>query len=167
MRRVTRREWLHLVPAWVVFTTRCDRGCSKDRNIALAADDVLVVRTDFSDDRAWNAIRMAIREPSDVFVANVRFVDERPNAGLTTEQLVAHFHANTGPTFLFVADRTAMERPDHPLLVVDLFGERGRTFRAILAQIGAIENNLSIGNMDFEEFANAVDVSGVFRGFPK
>jgi hypothetical protein len=29
-----------------------------------------------------------------------------------------------------------------------------------------IENNLSLANMDFEEFAEAVDPDGVFRGFP-
>jgi hypothetical protein len=29
-----------------------------------------------------------------------------------------------------------------------------------------IENNLSIANMDFEEFAENVDDDGIFRGFP-
>jgi len=28
-------------------------------------------------------------------------------------------------------------------------------------------DNLSIANMDFEEFANAVDEHGEFRGFPR
>jgi hypothetical protein len=31
----------------------------------------------------------------------------------------------------------------------------------------SVENNLSLANMDFEEFANAVDVDGLFRGFPE
>jgi hypothetical protein len=31
--------------------------------------------------------------------------------------------------------------------------------------IQSIQNNLSIANMDFEEFANSVDDDGVFRGF--
>jgi hypothetical protein len=30
-----------------------------------------------------------------------------------------------------------------------------------------VENNLSIANMGFEEFANAVDKDGIFRGFQK
>jgi hypothetical protein len=59
----------------------------------------------------------------------------------------------------------AVLQPDHPLLVIDLQGEPGREFRAIPSQIQAIENNLSIANMGFEEFAEAVDASGVFRGF--
>ena len=29
------------------------------------------------------------------------------------------------------------------------------------------ENNLSIANMDFREFAESVDPDGVFRGFPQ
>jgi hypothetical protein len=33
------------------------------------------------------------------------------------------------------------------------------------AQIQGIENNLSIANMDFDDFAGAVDSGGVFRGF--
>jgi uncharacterized protein DUF6924 len=39
-------------------------------------------------------------------------------------------------------------------------------FRAIPSQIQGIENNLSIANMDFEGFAEAVNEDGVFRGFP-
>jgi hypothetical protein len=30
-----------------------------------------------------------------------------------------------------------------------------------------VENNLSIANMDYSEFADEVDPDGVFRGFPK
>jgi hypothetical protein len=32
-------------------------------------------------------------------------------------------------------------------------------------QVQAIENNLSIANMDFFEFADSADADGVFRGF--
>jgi hypothetical protein len=40
-------------------------------------------------------------------------------------------------------------------------------FRALPSQIQSIQNNLSIGNMDFEEFANNIDPDGVFRGFKR
>jgi hypothetical protein len=43
--------------------------------------------------------------------------------------------------------------------------EYGREFRAIPTAVQSIENNLSIANMDFEDFAEAVDEDGVFRGF--
>jgi len=53
------------------------------------------------------------------------------------------------------------------VLVIDLYADRGRTFRAIPSQIQGIKNNLSIANMDFFEFADNVDADGIFRGFPE
>jgi hypothetical protein len=132
-------------------------------------EEALVLRTDFSDQRAWEAIRATVQRPFGIFRGNVRFVDDREYADLTKEQLLALIPDDSGPTFIFVADRTALSNADHPLLVVDLFpdAQRGREFRTIPSQVGAIENNLSIGNMDFEEFADAVDEAGIFRGFRK
>ncbi|GAB4214988.1 MAG: hypothetical protein OHK0012_14070 [Synechococcales cyanobacterium] len=59
-----------------------------------------------------------------------------------------------------------LSNPEQPILVVDLIHEPGRTFRVIPGEIWAVENNLSIANMDFHDFANSVDPDGVFRGFP-
>jgi hypothetical protein len=50
-------------------------------------------------------------------------------------------------------------------LVVDLHDKPGRIFRVVPAEIGNVENNLSIANMGFDEFADAVDKDGIFRGF--
>jgi hypothetical protein len=36
----------------------------------------------------------------------------------------------------------------------------------IPSEIQSIENNLSLANMDFEEFAESADKDGIFRGFP-
>jgi hypothetical protein len=49
--------------------------------------------------------------------------------------------------------------------VIDLFDKPARSFRAIPSAIQAVENNLSIWNMDFEDFTNAVDADGIFRRF--
>jgi len=35
------------------------------------------------------------------------------------------------------------------------------------SQVQRIENNLSISNIDLEEFAESVDEDGIFRGFSK
>ena len=48
-----------------------------------------------------------------------------------------------------------------------MYDEPGRTFRVIPSEMWSVENNLSIANMDFAEFADAVDEDGVFRGFPE
>jgi hypothetical protein len=31
----------------------------------------------------------------------------------------------------------------------------------------SVENNLSLSNLDYDDFANSVDAFGVFRGFPR
>lgn len=58
-----------------------------------------------------------------------------------------------------------MGMSQHPLLVIDLYEEPGRFFRAVPSTIQAIQNNLSIANMDFEDFSKHVDSSGILRGF--
>jgi hypothetical protein len=125
-----------------------------------------VLRTDFSDDNAWKVIQKAITQPGEFGLqANVTFIDDRAFADVTAEQLVEMIPEDFGHTFIIVVDRVAVASPEHPVLVVDLYESPGRNFRAVPAQIQGIENNLSIANMDFDDFAGAVDGSGVFRGF--
>jgi hypothetical protein len=129
----------------------------------------LVIRTDFSDPAAWDLIVAETRAPvgPDRFLAYVEFMSDRDYEGWTTAELLrskgAYRHS-----FLFVADRISMTRPEHPLLVVDLQQESGRTFRAVPETVQGIENNLSIANMDFDEFADAAgaEPDETFRGFP-
>jgi hypothetical protein len=128
-----------------------------------------VLRTDFSNPPAWDAICPAIRQPSDEgFEANVEFIDDRAFDGISVQQLLAAVPPEYPHTFIVVVDRTAVADPEHPVLVINLFdglgSDVGAAFRSLPSAIQAIENNLSIANMDFEEFAGAVDGGGVFRG---
>ena len=126
----------------------------------------LVVRTDFTDQSAWDAIRAGIVKPVGPFGfrASVEFVDDRESDGATAEQLVALF-SPAARSFVIIADSLAMTHPERLLLVLDLMAVPGRTFRAPPSQIQSIENNLSLANMDFEDFAGSTDAEGVFRGF--
>jgi uncharacterized protein YbcV (DUF1398 family) len=128
----------------------------------------LVLRTDFSNQSAWERICAEIQKPIGIFRfrANVEFLDDVEYADVSKEQLVALVPKNYNHTFLVIVDRTAITQSDHPLLIVDLYERSGNQFRAIPSKIQGIENNLSIANMDFEEFAEAVDEDGIFRGFP-
>ena len=130
------------------------------------SDQAIVLRTDFSDDAAWEEIRAEIGRPVDGFYAYVTFVDDRAYDGLRESDVPALFTGESPGMFVIVADRRAMAEPDHPLLIMDLMDEPGRSFRAVPSQVQSIENNLSIANMDYEEFADAVGEDGVFRGFP-
>ena len=130
-------------------------------------ENALVLRTDFSDDAAWESICKAIGEPgAGGFQAYVDCISDREYDGLTVEQLTALSPKGSDRTFAFIVDQTALTHPDHPILVVDLHDEPGRTFRVIPFEMCSVENNLSIANMDFSEFADNVDKDGIFRGFP-
>ena len=130
-------------------------------------EDSLVLRTDFSDDAAWDALCAAIQEPNEEgFKAYVYCVSDPAYGGLTVEELVALARGGD-KTFAFVADRTTFTDLERPILVVDLYEESGRTFRVIPREMWGVQNNLSLANMDFEEFADSVDSDGVFRGFPQ
>lgn len=128
--------------------------------------EALVVRTDFSADGAWDTLRAALHSPSrEGFLANVALVDDRRYEGLTLESALDLIPAEYQHPLLVLADPVAVASTDLPLLVVDLRRERGRCVRVVAAELWSIENNLAEANMDFEEFAGAVDDDGVFRGF--
>ncbi|WP_205678694.1 DUF6924 domain-containing protein [Aquisphaera insulae] len=134
-----------------------------------SAGNSLVVRTDFADEEAWRALREEIEEPRGEFgfTAHVEFVDAPDLAGLTPERLIADDLAEEKIGFLFLVDRVTLDTPEHPVLVVDLRHEPGRTFRVVASEMWGVENNLSLGNMDFAEFADAAVEDGVFRGWPE
>jgi hypothetical protein len=132
------------------------------------SDNSLLIRTDFSDDAAWEALCEASVEPDEEegFQAHLDFISDRAYEGLTIEQLVAMCPKGGSHTYMFLADGRAQSDPEQPILVVDLYTEPGRSFRVIPREMWGVENNLSIANMDFEEFADCVDADGIFRGFP-
>jgi len=101
------------------------------------------------------------------FRANVEFLDDAAYADISKDQLLELIPHDYNHSFIILVDQTASLQPDYPLLIVDLYERSGNEFRAVPSQIQAIENNLSIANMDFEEFADSVDEAGVFRGFPE
>jgi hypothetical protein len=128
-------------------------------------ENSLVLRTDFSDDSAWDSIRTAIEKPVGEFRAYVDFISDPAYTNLTIADLLALITPDSNHTFIFVVDQRAISDPEHPILVIDLFEERGRSFRVIPSEMWGVENNLSLANMDFVEFAESVDPDGVFRGF--
>jgi hypothetical protein len=127
--------------------------------------DPLVLRTNFSDQATWERICAAIKKPVGGFYAYVEFVDDIAYKDITKEQLMQLVPTNDEHGFIFLVDRITVSHPEHPILVVDLYEEPGREFRAIPSQVQGIQNNLSIANMDFFEVADAVDEDDIFRGF--
>lgn len=128
-----------------------------------ATPGVPVVRTDFSDQGAWERVRDGISWVTpDGFGAVVSFVDDPAFAGLTVADLLEAGTGLAAHALLLVVDETTIRSAEHPVLVVDL-RSRARSFRAVPHTIQEIENNLSTANMDWEEFADGVDADGVRR----
>ena len=96
---------------------------------------------------------------------NLRLVDDRRFEGCSPSELLEADASWSDSAVLFVADRQAMASAGYPVLCVDLVEQQGRSFRCAAAQVCGVENNLSLANMGFEEFADNIDADGVFRGF--
>jgi len=126
----------------------------------------LVLRTDFTDQAAWESISATILEPvgRPDFLADVNFLDDADFDGIAKDELLKSSRRySRSHSFLIIVDREAVAHPEHPLLIVDLHEESGREFRAIPSTIQVIQNNLSLANMNFEEFSESVDKDGIFR----
>jgi hypothetical protein len=120
-------------------------------------------RTDFTKPDVWSEIVRAIHSPSpEGFLADVTLIDDPSLAGHSAEALTKR--VNGHHSIFFVADTTTMEHRDRPILCIDLLESR-QAFRVVPSKLWSVENNLSLANMDYEEFAEAVDIEGIFRGF--
>jgi len=130
-------------------------------------EDSPVVRTTI-DESAWTKVCELIQQPladgaGGEFRAYVAFIDDAAFRNLSEDELLERVPEDFGHSFLMVVDSSTVGSAEYPILVIDLY-ERKRRFRAIPSQIQSIQNNLSIGNLDFADFADYVDEDGIFRG---
>ena len=129
-------------------------------------EQAVVVRTDFSDEAGWLALRdEMLAESPEGWRAYVDTVDDPAFAGFAADQVMEAVTDDYGFSFLMIVDAVAIGADIHAVLVVDLLHEPGRSFRALPSEVQSVENNLSLANMDFFEFAESVGPDGVFRGF--
>ena len=127
--------------------------------------EIHFVRTDFSDDGRWAEVLSKASSQYGMFRADILPVDDRRFEGLTVERLLELVPADQEPFYVFLVDRETLTRPDYPVLVVNLFEPRGRTFRVTPPELWSVQANLALANMDWEDFTVALDPDGVFRGF--
>lgn len=129
-----------------------------------SGDKPFVIRTDFSSDTAWESFCEALGQPVGDFQADFQFVSDEAFDGATLEQLVT-IASMVEAGFIVIADSASMKGAELTALAVDLLDNPGRTFRFVPSIAWSVENNLSLGNMDFSEFADNATANGVFRGF--
>jgi thiol-disulfide isomerase/thioredoxin len=142
----------------------------------------LVIRTDYSDERAWVDLTTALvaayvgvpGEPP------VFLVDDPAWAEATVEEVLGAL-GEDGIAVVFLADAVSMRADHHAVLAVTTMPEAefldggdeatavgfAREFRSIPGEAWEIHATLGEGSMDFAEFAAAAaaDPEGVFRGF--
>lgn len=136
--------------------------------------DVLVIRTDFSDDEAWNAVVGELHRPwgpSGEFAAAVRLVDAPAWSGATADEVLAAV-VDEDLMVVFLADRDTMRSPARALLALSTAWEdvsgldpvyyqdliespEPREFRAVPASVHGVQVDLALGNVDFTEYAGA------------
>lgn len=147
-----------------------------------------LIRTDFSEDAKWTKITEQVLAPQlesgQEFYAEVDCISDEKFTGLELGAIVTLLPDYYAGFFCFVADRYTFENPGLPILVIgfaptgdtpDEFNRYPRqvpsedikSFRALPKTIQSIENNLSLANLDFDDFLRSVESDGVFRGFPQ
>ncbi|MFF3566632.1 DUF6924 domain-containing protein [Nocardia jiangxiensis] len=132
----------------------------------------VLIRTDFSDQQAWESCRSAIDASAmaafDVSIEqDVEILDDPDNCDITVEQLLAL--EETDHTFVMLADRETLASTEYPILFLDLFeDQRGATVRVASSELGEAVGNVDNGNITIEDYAAAAANAGdknVFRGF--
>ncbi|MBI3676751.1 MAG: hypothetical protein HY243_09060 [Proteobacteria bacterium] len=127
-------------------------------------DDTPLIRVDFTDAAAWGRVTEEVRRPTeDGYLASVHVFDDVTLAGRDPEEL-ARIIAREGKHAICVfADGKTITHPDHPLLCIHL--DTFASLRVIPSLLWSVENNLTLANMDFEEFTGSASDDGIFRGF--
>ncbi|MFJ6141150.1 DUF6924 domain-containing protein [Kitasatospora sp. NPDC092286] len=125
-----------------------------------------MVRTDFSGSVSWECLRKVLATPNECgFLPGVELLDDPRFAGATCAGARNLLPGDYRHRLLVLADTVALGSAELPVVVVDLWGGPGRFIRVVAAELWGIENNPSIANMDFDDFARAVDQDGAFKGF--
>ncbi|WP_329139467.1 hypothetical protein OG552_33520 [Streptomyces sp. NBC_01476] len=125
------------------------------------------IRVDYTDQAAWEALRADLRpiDDDDEPGSFLDLLDDPAYHGLTVERVIELTDGDEGYGLFVLLDTEAMNAPGHPVLVVDIDEDEVRTLRVAADVLHEVEANLFLANMDFEEFADAADDDGVFRGF--
>lgn len=136
------------------------------KRVIPAGEKVVLVRATFADEPAWDALRQAIEDQDSDRLLDLAWIAERANEGISAKEVAELTVNDSAPGFALIVDEASLATPEHPILVVDLREDPGRTFRVVSTQLCDVVMNLSVGNMDFDEFASVAGREGVFRGFP-
>lgn len=142
----------------------------------------VVIRTDYTDEPAWQAVVADLMQSwgeDGEFEARVHLVDDPVWAGVAPDEIRTAVSRDETLSVVFVVDRVTVQSFQRALLALDVWGEEEdldpmyyqelidsplpREFRTCPAAVHDVHANLSLGNLYFEEFAEAasLDPEGV------
>jgi hypothetical protein len=116
-----------------------------------------LLRTDFTDDEAWQALLEEIGSDWLTVAA------DPSHQGLSVSELVALVPDGSRYPVLAVADAVTFSAAERSLLLIDVYEEPGRTFRAVPDAFRSAIGNLAIQNQGFEDYLGSLDDAGVYR----
>ena len=140
------------------------------------AHNTALLRVDFDDDSIWRRVRDAVLAPlTPGDVSNLIVIEDKEFEGVDLARL------ETAPEgyekrVLIVFDRQSREHATHPLLLIDWFAEVDEddderfmpgAIRIAPEHVPEAEINLSLANMDLDDYVAHADQEGIFRGFRK
>jgi hypothetical protein len=145
--------------------------------------NALVVRTDFSDEDAWEQVCEELRLPWGENPADPCLISDPRYADAPAERVLQDVQEGLSslvlpgwagpclPGAIFIADSTTMNEPRYPLLAMSTERDDAASaedeedfvtqFRLLPSAAVEISANLGLGNMDFEDFAG--DGAGVYE----
>lgn len=128
--------------------------------------NILLVRTDFSNEDAWKELCWELHSPHHDLgiLSSIDFYSNPALEGINVEDLPNRLSKQYPHSFIFIADRLTFSRQDQPLLCVNLINCACNFFRILPSEIWNVENNLSLTEMAFEEIAMQISDEGVFIG---
>jgi hypothetical protein len=116
-----------------------------------------LLRTDFADDEAWQALLDEIGDDWLTVMADAG------HQGLSVRELVALVPGGSHYPVLAVADAVTFSSAERSLLLIDVSEEPGRTFRVAADAFQSVIGNLAIQNQSFDDYLHSLDESGVYR----
>ncbi|WP_327122061.1 hypothetical protein OG206_31975 [Streptomyces sp. NBC_01341] len=128
-------------------------------------DSSLVLRTDFSQDAAWETLKAAIDAEDEQGEAT--YVSDPAYDGATVQSLIDADDAaddDAKVCHVFVADAVALGGGEHALLMVDLFSPPYQTVRVAPTAFAEVSANLTIANLDVADYADEDDPGWIYRG---
>ena len=128
--------------------------------------DSVLLRTDYTDEGTWQRTLDAVTAAHGEEEFRAEFLPvEDPDWAGATEAEIRQIAAAEGSRIpeIFVVDAHALIAP-HEVLVIGMKDNQG-SFRCPAEDLWEPQNNLVLSNLDFEDFAAAVDDTGVYQGF--